>query len=82
MEKKLESAEAERNSLLSENKTNHQSHTEEMDKLQCEVTSLTEEREQLQEMLDRLRQEKQQLKVEQDDRIEELQTQVFCSLWQ
>ncbi|XP_026197347.1 centromere-associated protein E isoform X2 [Anabas testudineus] len=68
--KELESVRAERESLLSERSTCSQSSTEEMEKLQCRVTSLSEERDQLQEILEGLRQEKQQLRAELEDRIE------------
>lgn len=70
MTKELESVRAERESLLSERSTCSQSSTEEMEKLQCRVTSLSEERDQLQEILEGLRQEKQQLRAELEDRIE------------
>ncbi|XP_049446555.1 centromere-associated protein E isoform X5 [Epinephelus fuscoguttatus] len=67
---KLESIEAERDSLLSEKEASCQTSTEEMEKLLCRVTSLTEERDQLQETLEGLRQEKQQLRAELEDRME------------
>ncbi|XP_049914413.1 centromere-associated protein E isoform X10 [Epinephelus moara] len=67
---KLESIEAERDSLLSEKEASCQTSTEEMEKLLCRVTSLSEERDQLQEALEGLRQEKQQLRAELEDRME------------
>ncbi|XP_044232862.1 centromere-associated protein E isoform X5 [Thunnus albacares] len=67
---KLESVEAERNSLLSEKEASCQTSTEEMKDLLCRVTSLTEERDQLQEILEGLRQEKNQLKAELEDRMD------------
>ncbi|XP_067427601.1 centromere-associated protein E isoform X5 [Thunnus thynnus] len=67
---KLESVEAERNSLLSEKEASCQTSTEEMKELLCRVTSLTEERDQLQEILEGLRQEKNQLKAELEDRMD------------
>ncbi|KAL7389116.1 hypothetical protein ABVT39_026772 [Epinephelus coioides] len=67
---KLESIEAERDSLLSEKEASCQTSTEEMEKLLCRVTSLSEERDQLQEALEGLRREKQQLKAELEDRME------------
>ncbi|XP_049914411.1 centromere-associated protein E isoform X8 [Epinephelus moara] len=73
---KLESIEAERDSLLSEKEASCQTSTEEMEKLLCRVTSLTEERDQLQEALEGLRQEKQQLKAELEDRMEMMQCEL------
>ncbi|XP_042246238.1 centromere-associated protein E isoform X1 [Thunnus maccoyii] len=67
---KLESVEAERNSLLSEKEASCQTSTEETKELLCRVTSLTEERDQLQEILEGLRQEKNQLKAELEDRMD------------
>ncbi|XP_041813992.1 centromere-associated protein E isoform X2 [Chelmon rostratus] len=66
----LESVRAERNSLLSERMTSMQTHSEEVEKLLCRVTTLSEERDQLQEILEGLRQEKQQLRAELEDRME------------
>ncbi|XP_049446554.1 centromere-associated protein E isoform X4 [Epinephelus fuscoguttatus] len=73
---KLESIEAERDSLLSEKEASCQTSTEEMEKLLCRVTSLTEERDQLQEALEGLRQEKQQLRAELEDRMETMQCEL------
>uniref|UniRef100_A0A8C9Y709 Centromere-associated protein E n=1 Tax=Sander lucioperca TaxID=283035 RepID=A0A8C9Y709_SANLU len=73
---KLESIEAERDSLLSEKEANCQTATEEMEKLLCRVKSLSEERDQLQEILEGLRQEKNQLRAELEDRMETMQTEV------
>ncbi|XP_070844021.1 centromere-associated protein E [Chaetodon trifascialis] len=66
----LESVRAERNSLWTERMTNTQTHSEEMEKLLCRVTTLSEERDQLQEILEGLRQEKTQLRAELEDRME------------
>ncbi len=65
---------AERDSLLSESTAD--THSEEMEKLLCRVTSLSEERDQLQEILEGQRQEKKQLRAELQDRMETLQTEV------
>uniref|UniRef100_A0A8C9YBQ8 Uncharacterized protein n=1 Tax=Sander lucioperca TaxID=283035 RepID=A0A8C9YBQ8_SANLU len=73
---KLESIEAERDSLLSEKEANCQTATEEMEKLLCRVKSLSEERDQLQEILEGLRQEKNQLRAELEDRMETMQTEM------
>nr|XP_033505094.1 centromere-associated protein E isoform X1 [Epinephelus lanceolatus] len=73
---KLESIEAERDSLLSEKEASCQTSTDEMEKLLCRVTSLSEERDQLQETLEGLRQEKQQLKAELEDRMERMQCEL------
>ncbi|XP_078130438.1 centromere-associated protein E isoform X2 [Sander vitreus] len=73
---KLESIEAERDSLLSEKEANCQTSTEEMEKLLCRVKSLSEERDQLQEILEGLRQEKNQLRAELEDRMEIMQTEM------
>ncbi|XP_076613156.1 centromere-associated protein E [Chaetodon auriga] len=66
----LESVRAERNSLWTERTTSTQTHSEEMEKLLCRVTTLSEERDQLQEILEGLRQEKMQLRAELEDRME------------
>ncbi|XP_059212976.1 centromere-associated protein E [Centropristis striata] len=73
---KLNSIEAERDTLLSEKETSCQTSTEEMEKLLCRVTSLSEERDQLQEILEGLRQEKKQLREELEDRMETMQTEM------
>ncbi|KAL7389118.1 hypothetical protein ABVT39_026772 [Epinephelus coioides] len=73
---KLESIEAERDSLFSEKEASCQTSTEEMEKLLCRVTSLSEERDQLQEALEGLRQEKQQLRAELEDRMERMQCEL------
>ena len=65
---------AERDSLLSERTAD--THSEEMEKLLCRVTSLGEERDQLQEIMEGLRQEKNQLRAELEDRMETMQTEV------
>ncbi|XP_063758805.1 centromere-associated protein E isoform X2 [Eleginops maclovinus] len=67
LSEELESMRAERDALLSERTPDTQ---EEMEKLQCRVTSLSEEREQLQEILEGLRQEKQQLRAQLEERME------------
>ncbi|XP_070705808.1 centromere-associated protein E [Pempheris klunzingeri] len=74
----LESARAERDTLLLEKETSCQTSTEEMEKLLRRVTSLSEERDQLQETLEGLRQEKKQLAAELEDRMEMMQ----CDLQQ
>ncbi|KAG7239171.1 hypothetical protein INR49_029922 [Caranx melampygus] len=74
---KLESAEAERDGLLSERTAITQSSTEEMEKLLSRLTSLSEERDQLQETLEGQRQEKQQLRAELDDKMETLQYELI-----
>ncbi|XP_017280085.1 centromere-associated protein E isoform X2 [Kryptolebias marmoratus] len=73
--KKLQSVEAERDSLLSEKEANHQIHTEEMEKLQCRVTSLSEERDRLQETLEGLKDEEKHLRAELEDKVQQLQIQ-------
>lgn len=67
---KLESTEAERESLYSEKEASYQSSTEEMEKLLCRVTSLSEERDQLLEALEGLSEEKKQLRAELEDKVE------------
>ena len=74
--KKLKSVQLERNSLLSEKETNCWIHTEEMVKLQCQVTTLNGERVQLQDMLEGLRRENMQLRAELESRMETVQTEV------
>ncbi|XP_051816800.1 centromere-associated protein E isoform X2 [Acanthochromis polyacanthus] len=71
----LENMRAERDSLLSEKEADIQTSTEEMEKLQCRVTSLSEERDQLQEILEGLREEKKQLSAELEDQMASLQTE-------
>ncbi|XP_028460939.1 centromere-associated protein E isoform X5 [Perca flavescens] len=73
---KLESIEAERDSLLSEKEANCLTSTEKMEKLLCSVKSLCEERDQLQEILEGLRQEKNQLRAELEDRMGTMQTEM------
>ncbi|XP_039638283.1 centromere-associated protein E isoform X4 [Perca fluviatilis] len=73
---KLESIEAERDSLLSEKEANCLTSTEKMEKLLCSVKSLSEERDQLQELLEGLRQEKNQLRAELEDRMGTMQTEM------
>nr|XP_033932065.1 centromere-associated protein E-like isoform X3 [Pseudochaenichthys georgianus] len=68
LSEELESVRVERDALLSERTPN--THSEEMEMLQCSVTSLSEERDQLQEILEGLRQEKQQLRDQLEDRME------------
>ena len=72
----LESVRAERDGLLSDRTADTQTHSEEMEKLLCRVTSLSEERDQLQETLEGLRQEKKQLRAELEDRMDTMQTEV------
>ncbi|XP_033932064.1 centromere-associated protein E isoform X2 [Pseudochaenichthys georgianus] len=73
LSEELESVRVERDALLSERTPN--THSEEMEMLQCSVTSLSEERDQLQEILEGLRQEKQQLRDQLEDRMEVAQAQ-------
>ncbi|XP_034060468.1 centromere-associated protein E isoform X9 [Gymnodraco acuticeps] len=68
LSEELESVRVERDALLSERTPD--THSEEMETLQCSVTSLSEERDQLQEILEGLRQEKQQLRDQLEDRME------------
>ncbi|XP_034006456.1 centromere-associated protein E isoform X10 [Trematomus bernacchii] len=68
LSEELESVRAERDALLSERTPD--THSEEMETLQCRVTSLSEDRDQLQEILEGLRQEKQQLRDQLEDRME------------
>ncbi|XP_023132106.2 centromere-associated protein E isoform X2 [Amphiprion ocellaris] len=72
----FENMRAERDSLLSEKEASIQTSTEEMEKLQCRVTSLSEERDQLQEILEGLRQEKKQLSAELEDQMASLLTEI------
>ncbi|XP_034006453.1 centromere-associated protein E isoform X8 [Trematomus bernacchii] len=72
LSEELESVRAERDALLSERTPD--THSEEMETLQCRVTSLSEDRDQLQEILEGLRQEKQQLRDQLEDRMEMIQT--------
>ncbi|KAI3364122.1 hypothetical protein L3Q82_010799, partial [Scortum barcoo] len=72
----LKSARAERDALLFEKESSCQALTEEIEKLQCRVTSLSEERDQLQETLEGLRREKKQLRVELEDRMEMMQCEL------
>ena len=73
---KLQSVEAERDSLLSEKESSCSTSTEEMKDLLSRVTSLSEERDQLQETLEGLREEKKQLRAELEDRMDTVQTEV------
>ncbi|XP_034060460.1 centromere-associated protein E isoform X2 [Gymnodraco acuticeps] len=73
LSEELESVRVERDALLSERTPD--THSEEMETLQCSVTSLSEERDQLQEILEGLRQEKQQLRDQLEDRMEVAQAQ-------
>ncbi|XP_034755782.1 centromere-associated protein E [Etheostoma cragini] len=73
---KLESIEAERDSLFSEKEANRQTSTEETEKLLCRVKSLSEERDQLQERLEGMRQENDQLRAELEDRMGTMQTEM------
>ncbi|XP_034555300.1 centromere-associated protein E isoform X4 [Notolabrus celidotus] len=72
----LQTAEAERDGLLSERTTHSQTLSEEVEKLQHRVTSLSEDRDQLQETLEAVRQEKQQLTQDMEDRVDTLQAEV------
>ncbi|XP_032399570.1 centromere-associated protein E [Etheostoma spectabile] len=73
---KLESTEAERDSLFSEKEANRQTSTEEMEKLLSRVKSVSEERDQLQEILEGMRQENNQLRAELEDRMGTMQTEM------
>lgn len=72
----LESVRADGVCLLSENEASNQAHTEEVEKLQCRVSSLSEERDQLQDTLEGLMEEKRQLRAELEDSRETLQAEV------
>ncbi|XP_035851107.1 centromere-associated protein E isoform X7 [Sander lucioperca] len=76
-QEKIRRLQDEINSLLSERTTDTQTHSEEMEKLLCRVTSHSEERDQLQEILEGLRQEKNQLRAELEDRMETMQTEMM-----
>ncbi|XP_037103985.1 nucleoprotein TPR-like [Syngnathus acus] len=72
---KLRGVETERDVLLDEKERQLQSATDELEKLNCAVTSLSEERAQLQEMLEMLRQDKNELTAKLEHVTETFQTE-------
>ncbi|XP_049610036.1 centromere-associated protein E isoform X2 [Syngnathus scovelli] len=72
---KLRGVETERDVLLDEKERQLQSATDELEKLNCGVTSLSEERAQLQEMLEILRQDKNELTAKLERVTETFQTE-------
>ncbi|XP_054613540.1 centromere-associated protein E isoform X7 [Dunckerocampus dactyliophorus] len=74
----LDHVKAERDSLFLNKEAEHETSTNEIQKLLCNVKSLSEERDQLHETVEGLRQEKSQLRAELEERMEMLQ----CGLQQ
>lgn len=70
----LESTRAERDVLMFEKETSHQTSTEEKEELQRRLTCLNGEKKELQDTLEVLRQERQQLRAELEDRMEMVKT--------
>nr|XP_057920865.1 centromere-associated protein E isoform X5 [Doryrhamphus excisus]XP_057920866.1 centromere-associated protein E isoform X6 [Doryrhamphus excisus] len=73
LSQEVDHVKAERDSLFLNKEAEHETSTNEIQKLLCKVNLLSEERDQLHETVEGLRQEKSQLRAEMEERMEMLQ---------
>nr|XP_057920862.1 centromere-associated protein E isoform X2 [Doryrhamphus excisus] len=79
LSQELDHVKAERDSLFLNKEAEHETSTNEIQKLLCKVNLLSEERDQLHETVEGLRQEKSQLRAEMEERMEMLQCEFQLS---